>query len=61
MQQFRKHFFCSENVRVEGVSMSVTQREEFTTVIRNNGGKVDALISILRKKTEGLKSKQSSN
>ena len=49
------------DVRVEGVSMSVTQREEFTTVIRNNGGKVDALISILRKKTEGLKSKQASN
>ena len=49
------------DVRVEGVSMSITQREEFTTVIRNNGGKVDALISILRKKTEGLKSKQSSN
>ena len=46
------------DVRVEGVSMSVTQREEFTTVIRNNGGKVDALISILRKKTQGLKSKQ---
>ena len=45
------------DVRVEGVSMSVTQREEFTTVIRNNGGKVDALISILRKKTDGLKSK----
>jgi phospholipid transport system substrate-binding protein len=49
------------DVRVEGVSMSVTQREEFTTVIRNNGGKVDALITILRKKTEGLKSKQSGN
>lgn len=46
------------DVRVEGVSMSVTQREEFTTVIRNNGGKVDALIDILRKKTEGLKSKR---
>lgn len=44
------------DIRVEGVSMSVTQREEFTTVIRNNGGKVDALINILRKKTEGLKS-----
>jgi phospholipid transport system substrate-binding protein len=49
------------DVRVEGVSMSVTQREEFTTVIRKNGGKVDALLAILRKKTEGLKSKQSSN
>lgn len=49
------------DVRVEGVSMSVTQREEFTAVIRKNGGKVDALLGVLRKKTEGLKSKQSSN
>jgi phospholipid transport system substrate-binding protein len=49
------------DVRVEGVSMSVTQREEFTAVIRRNGGKVDALLGVLRKKTEGLKSKQSSN
>lgn len=44
------------DVRVEGVSMSVTQREEFTAVIRSNGGDVDALLAILRKKTEGLKS-----
>ncbi len=49
------------DVRVEGVSMSVTQREEFTTVIRNNGGQFDALIAILRKKTESLKSNQSKN
>lgn len=49
------------DVRVEGVSISVTQREEFTTVIRNNGGNVDALLTILRKKTEGLKSNQSGN
>ncbi len=46
------------DVRVEGVSMSVTQREEFTAVIRKNGGKVDALLTVLRKKTEGLKSKR---
>ncbi len=46
------------DVRVEGVSMSVTQREEFTAVIRNNGGNVDALLGVLRKKTKGLKSKQ---
>jgi len=49
------------DVRVEGVSMSVTQREEFTAVIRKNGGSVDALLSVLRKKTEGLKTKRSSN
>lgn len=49
------------DVRVEGVSMSVTQREEFTAVIRKNGGSVDALLDVLRKKTEGLKSKRASN
>lgn len=49
------------DVRVEGVSMSVTQREEFTAVIRKNGGGLDALIDVLRKKTEGLKSKRASN
>ena len=48
------------DVRVEGVSMSVTQREEFATVIRQNGGKLSALIDALRKKTIGLKSKQAS-
>jgi len=41
--------------------MSVTQREEFTAVIRRNGGKVDALLVVLRKKTEILKSKQPNN
>lgn len=56
-----KELYKIVDVRVEGVSMSVTQREEFTTVIRNNGGKVDALINILRKKTQSLKSKQTSN
>ena len=49
------------DIRVEGVSMSVTQREEFTAVIRRNGGRFEALIPILRKKTEGLKSKKPAN
>lgn len=56
-----KEIYKIVDIRVEGVSMSITQREEFTTVIRSNGGKVDALIEILRKKTQDLKSKQSSN
>ena len=45
------------DVRVEGVSMSVTQREEFSTVIRQNGGDINALLSALRKKTASLNSK----
>jgi phospholipid transport system substrate-binding protein len=45
------------DVRVEGVSMSVTQREEFTAVIRQNGGDIGALLAALRKKTASLQSK----
>jgi phospholipid transport system substrate-binding protein len=39
------------DVQVEGVSMSITQRDEFASVIRTSGGNVDGLISALRKKT----------
>jgi phospholipid transport system substrate-binding protein len=39
------------DVQVEGVSMSITQRDEFAAVIQSSGGKVDGLISALRKKT----------
>jgi phospholipid transport system substrate-binding protein len=45
------------DVRVEGVSMSVTQREEFRTVISQNNGDVGALLVALRKKTSSLNSK----
>ena len=34
--------------------MILTQRDEFTGLIRNNGGTVAALISALRKKTKTL-------
>jgi phospholipid transport system substrate-binding protein len=36
------------DVVLEGVSMLTTQRDEFTAVIRNNGGKVDGLLTALR-------------
>jgi phospholipid transport system substrate-binding protein len=42
------------DVVVEGVSMRVTQRDEFAAVIRRNGGKVEGLLAALRRKT-GLK------
>jgi len=39
------------DVVVEGISMGITQRDEFASVIRNNGGKVEGLLAALRKKT----------
>lgn len=45
------------DVKIQGVSMIVTQRDEFTGFIRNNGGKITPLINALRKKTESLKTR----
>ena len=39
------------DVYVGGVSMKVTQRDEFASVIQRNGGQVDALLAQLRQKT----------
>jgi len=39
------------DVVVEGVSMAITQRQEFASVIQNGGGNVAVLIDQLRKKT----------
>ncbi|RCK35123.1 organic solvent ABC transporter [Thalassospira xiamenensis] len=38
------------DVTVEGLSMGITQRDEFTAVIQKNGGKVSALTENLREK-----------
>ncbi len=38
------------DVIVEGVSMAVTQRAEFSALIRSHGGKLDMLIAALEKK-----------
>ncbi len=45
------------DVKIQGVSMIVTQRDEFTGFIRNNGGKIAALIEALRKKTASLRTR----
>jgi len=42
------------DVYVEGISMSQSQRKEFTSVIRANGGTVAGLLGVLRKKVESL-------
>ena len=37
------------DVIIEGVSMSLTQRSDFSSVIQRGGGKVEALLKHLRK------------
>jgi len=37
------------DVVVEGVSMAFTQRQQFESVIQNNGGKIEALFAAMRK------------
>lgn len=39
------------DVVVEGVSMSVTQRAEFASVIQRGGGQLDALLQMMRDRT----------
>jgi len=39
------------DVVVEGISMSVTQRDDFAAVIQRSGGKVEGLLASLREKT----------
>lgn len=41
------------DVVVEGVSMGVTQRQEFASVIQSNGGRIEGLLQALRQKTAG--------
>jgi phospholipid transport system substrate-binding protein len=41
------------DVSVDGISMAVTQRSEFASVIQHNGGQVQGLIGMLREKTAG--------
>ncbi len=46
----RSATFKITDVYVAGVSMKVTQRDEFASVIQRNGGRVDALLTQLRQK-----------
>ena len=41
------------DVSIEGISMATTQRDEFSSVIRSNGGQIKPLLDILRKKRDG--------
>jgi phospholipid transport system substrate-binding protein len=39
------------DVIIEGISMAVTQRSEFASVVQRNGGQVRGLIALMREKT----------
>ena len=41
------------DVIVEGVSLSVTQRQEYAAVIQNNGGQIDGLLQVMRNQLRG--------
>ena len=41
------------DVIVEGVSQSVTQRQEYSSIIQRDGGKLDGLLATMRQRVEG--------
>jgi len=41
------------DVKAENLSMSVTQREEFASIISQNGGQIQGLLTVLKQKTGG--------
>ena len=43
--------YTISDVIVEGVSMAVTQRSEFASVIQRHGGQIQGLIDLMRQKT----------
>jgi len=43
------------DIVVEGVSMAITQRQDFTSTLQGIGGKIDALLSAMRTKVDQLK------
>jgi phospholipid transport system substrate-binding protein len=41
------------DVVVEGVSLSVTQKQEYAAVIQNNGGQIEGLLQTMRQQLKG--------
>ena len=44
--------FKINDVAIEGISMMVTQRSEFASVIQRHGGQVSGLLALMREKTK---------
>jgi phospholipid transport system substrate-binding protein len=49
------HSYAVVDIRVEGASMAITQREEYTSVLDKNGGDIADLLSQLRSKVARLR------
>jgi len=47
-----KGAFKINDVIIEGISMMVTQRSEFASVIQRHGGQMSGLLSLMREKTK---------
>jgi phospholipid transport system substrate-binding protein len=47
------------DVVVEGVSQSVTQRDEYSSIVQRDGGKLDGLIVLMRKQLQDDSTQQS--
>lgn len=43
------------DVVIEGISMGITQRNEYSSVIESNGGKIDPLLARMEQILEGLR------
>lgn len=43
------------DIVVEGVSMVITQRSDYNSMLQGNGGKIDALLQALRTKTDQMR------
>ena len=47
-----KGAFKINDVIIEGISMMVTQRSEFASVIQRHGGQMGGLLALMREKTK---------
>ena len=43
------------DIIVEGVSMAITQRSDYNSMLQGNGGKLDALMNAIRTKTDQMR------
>lgn len=43
------------DIVVEGVSMAITQRSDYNSMLQGNGGKLDALLNAIRTKTDQMR------
>ena len=50
----RRNSFKIVDVAIEGISMAITQRNEYASVIQQNGGRLSALLDAMRQQLQKL-------